>query len=117
MVNDFGLDYWDIATAEWTPYTPETTNNALPPTSFISQYDLAPDGTFWLAVPQDGFVVDRLQFGEQQFAFIRALLQAGEWQFAGNPLIDGQTIDSVVVAGDGSVWANLRSDFTVYRCE
>jgi ligand-binding sensor domain-containing protein len=117
VVNDFGLDRWDIATATWTPYTAETTNNAFPPTIYISQYALAPDGTLWLAAPRDGFVVNRLQFSERRFAFIRARPQSGEWQFAGNPLIDGQYIDSVVVAGDGSVWANLRYDYSVYRCE
>jgi len=117
VVNDFGLDRWDIAAANWTHYTPETTNNGFPPMTYISAYDKAPDGTFWLAAPEQGFVHDRLEFRERRFAFVRARPQSGEWYFAGNPLIDGQDIDSVVVAGDGSVWVSLRYDYSVYRCE
>lgn len=117
VIHGKGLARWAIAAATWTPYTPATTNNAFPPTTYISAYDLAPDGAFWLATPEQGFVEDRLQFRERRFAFIRARPQSGEWYFASNPLMDGQYIDSVAVAGDGSVWANLRYQYTVYRCE
>jgi len=117
VVDDFGLDRWDIAAATWTHYTPATTDNAFPPATYISAYDMAPDGAFWLATPEQGFVEDRLQFRERRFAFIRARPQSGEWYFASNPLMDGQYIDSVAVAGDGSVWANLRYQYAVYRCE
>lgn len=102
VINDKGLARWDIAASMWTEYTPETTNYALPPDS-ITAYDQAPDGTLWLARYENGL--------------IRARPQSGEWHFAGNPLLDGQYIDSVAVAGDGSVWVNLRYGYVVYRCE
>lgn len=102
VVNSFGLARWDIAAANWTFYTPETTNYAFPPDA-ITAYDQAPDGTLWLAKAEDGL--------------IRARPQSGEWHFANSPLLDGQYLDGVVVAGDGSVWVSLESESSVYRCE
>ncbi len=106
------LDVVQVAGHYWL--SPQHLDIPLDFEHYLSRYALAPDGTFWLATPQRGF---GLQFGGQHFALIRARPQSGEWHFAGSPLIDGQTIDSVVIAGDGSVWANLRYDYTVYRCE
>ena len=102
VINGRGLARWDIAAAMWTEYTPATTNYALPPDS-ITAYDQAPDGTLWLARYENGL--------------IRARPRSGEWYFANSPLIDGQYIDDVVVAGDGSVWVSLRYEYAVYRCE
>lgn len=102
VVNSFGLARWDIAAANWTFYTPETTNYAFPP-SAITGYGQAPDGTLWLAKAEDGL--------------IRARPQSGAWHFANSPLIDGKFIEGVVVAGDNSVWVNLDYESGVYRCE
>ena len=117
VIHELGLARWDIAAAAWTLYTAETTDNALTPAAYISAYGVAPDGALWLAMSDETFSPPRLQFGEQRFAFTRARPPSGEWHFASSPLLDGQYIDSVVVAGDGSVWASLRHSSTVYRCQ